>query len=170
MTDQNTMLIAADGVLWPARRAWPAALAHLAKRFGRVQAFPDALLDDDRVVTADAIGADVAVLQAWASDDIPWQRTLERWFDEHMPMYARHDREVARSMRQVDADTMVVAWSALPVDAAKAALRHTGTLRHVDTLLCDIHAPSDLDGTVATSLDDALTTPESLVGHISALA
>lgn len=81
----STAVVFSERALAPGGDAiWPAALAHLARRFGSIRE-----LDVAGVPERESA---VAALEAWAGDDVSsWRLELGRFYDDHARMHLRRD-------------------------------------------------------------------------------
>ena len=123
------IIVDADALCWNPARAWPAAVEHLHRRFGRVAPLPEDVRGRLAAGTVD-LAADLDALGPWAPDDLDLDRELARFFDEHMPLYVRPDRPLLRDLAAVVAAGHELRFATLLGEAAAtAALRHAGVLR-----------------------------------------
>src|SRR5438270_8238029 len=99
-------VILAEDALAPGERLWNDAVAHLARRLGRVVPLDPAAISSDRCVA-------LAQLESWAGDDASsWLFELARFYEEHIPVYLRPDPELNGVVRQLGmAGIVIAAWS-----------------------------------------------------------
>jgi beta-phosphoglucomutase-like phosphatase (HAD superfamily) len=117
-------VLLSERALAPTDRLFAEAVAHLARKLGRV-----------KPLDADALPADrAAALQAlsdWAGEDVStWQQELSRYWEEHMPLYVRPRPGLNATLRGLAAQGMAIgAWSTGPAEAFDILVQHVGLAR-----------------------------------------
>jgi phosphoglycolate phosphatase-like HAD superfamily hydrolase len=116
-----------DGVLGNTRGLWEAFLDDAARRFRSIAPLDPTALPQDR-------GAAAADLDAWAARGIgDWRAALERFAEDHAPVYLRPSAEASAGLRALAArGWRIGVFTDEPV--ARVALSHLGAARRVDQL------------------------------------
>ncbi|MDX6512352.1 MAG: Haloacid dehalogenase-like hydrolase [Gaiellaceae bacterium] len=116
-----------DGVLGDTRPLWEAWLEDAARRFRSISELDPATLPRDR-------GAAAAELDGWAEDGIgDWRSSLERFAEDHAPVYLRPHAETSATLRRLEAaGTRLGAFSDAPEPLARVALSHLGAARRLE--------------------------------------
>jgi phosphoglycolate phosphatase-like HAD superfamily hydrolase len=119
-----------DGALGDTRPLWDAFLADAARRFAPIAPLDPASLPRDR-------GEAARELDAWASAGIgDWQRALERFAEDHAPVYLRPDPAVKAALRRLKSGGAgVVVFTDAPEALARVAVAHLGVARSVDEVM-----------------------------------
>lgn len=159
----------AEDELWPAATVWPRAKTALVERFARVRPWNgDALgstpvIDPDPVPVLRWVMHDIAQIEAWAGDDIDWQRELIRFFDERAPRLIRPNHELNNQLAQLKDDGAVHAVSALPYPVLEAAMRQTGSWRHITKVVsAQSEIPDEFSGGIhIETVESGVPTPFS---------
>jgi phosphoglycolate phosphatase-like HAD superfamily hydrolase len=125
----QAVAIELDGVLGDTRGLWGAFLADAARRFRSISPLDPAGLPDDRGVAA-------ADLDVWASAGIgDWRIALERFAEDHAPLYLRPSAEVGAGLRALAArGWRIGVFTDAPEPLARVALAQLGAARRVDRL------------------------------------
>jgi phosphoglycolate phosphatase-like HAD superfamily hydrolase len=118
-----------DGVLGNTRGLWEAFLDDAARRFRSIAPLDPAALPQDR-------GAAAADLDAWAARGIgDWRAALERFAEDHAPVYLRPSAEASAGLRALAArGWRIGVFTDAPEPLARVALSHLGAARRVDEL------------------------------------
>ena len=125
-------VLLSERALAPTDRLFAEAVAHLARKLGRV-----------KPLDADALPADrAAALQAlsdWAGEDVStWQQELSRYWEEHMPLYVRPQPGLNAVLRGLAAEGIAIgAWSPGPADAFDVLGHHIGLARTLTAIRID---------------------------------
>jgi phosphoglycolate phosphatase-like HAD superfamily hydrolase len=124
--------IFSEDALAPTDRLWADAVAHLARKLGRVTP-----LDVDQV-PADRAEA-IAYLDGWAGDDArSWRVEAARFFEDHVPVYLRPDPELNAALRHIQGQGLeLAAWSPGPPEAALVVTHFLGLSRRFTTQAVD---------------------------------
>jgi phosphoglycolate phosphatase-like HAD superfamily hydrolase len=110
---------------------WPAALEHLARRFGSIHE-----LD---VAGVPARESSIASLEAWAGTDVSsWRLELARFYDDHARVHLRRDPGTAALLAALRADGVRLAvYGQGPREASAATLGFLGLDRRVDAVVLE---------------------------------
>ena len=105
-----------------------AAVAHIARKLGRV-----------KPLDADALPADRAgklrALDEWAGSDIDWRGELIRFYEDHIPLHLRPNPGLNAALRALQArGVRIGCWSAGPEEAARIVVHHLGLSRRVEAI------------------------------------
>ena len=149
----RTVVVNLDGALGDTRPLWDAFLADAARRFGSIAALDPAALPADRVEAA-------VKLDRWAEAGVgDWRRALERFAEDHAPVFLRPDAEANAALRRLKRSgvTVVVATDA-PEPLARVAVAQLGVGRSVDEVRAGARPGTDALGDAA-SLDAAAAAP-----------
>jgi phosphoglycolate phosphatase-like HAD superfamily hydrolase len=102
-----------------------AAVAHIARKLGRVKP-----LDAD-ALPADRAGK-VRALDQWAGSDIDWRGELIRFYEDHIPLHLRPDPGLNAALRALGTrGVRIGCWSDGPEEAARIVVHHLGLGRRV---------------------------------------
>jgi phosphoglycolate phosphatase-like HAD superfamily hydrolase len=118
-----------DAELGDTRPLWHAFLEDAARRFAPIAPLDVSALPDDRIAAA-------AELDRWAASGIgDWRRALERFAEDHAPVYLRPNPDANALIRaHKAAGTKVQVRTDAPEPLARVALAHLGIARWVDEL------------------------------------
>jgi hypothetical protein len=106
------------------RGLWQAWLTDAARRYASIAGLDTASLPDDRAAAAEE-------LDHWAERGVgDWRSSLERFAEDHAPVYVRRDAGVAAALRKVEAAVFTDA----PEPLARIVLAQLGADRRVDAL------------------------------------
>jgi len=124
-----TVAVDLDGALGDTRPLWDAFLADAARRFESIEPLDPGALPLDRVDAA-------AALDRWAEGGVgDWRRALERFAEDHAPVYLRPDPDANRALRRLKASGARIAIvTDAPEELARVAVAHLGVGRSVDEL------------------------------------
>jgi phosphoglycolate phosphatase-like HAD superfamily hydrolase len=105
-----------------------AAVAHIARKLGRV-----------KPLDADALPADRAgklrALDEWAGADIDWRGELIRFYEDHIPLHLRPNPGLNGALRALRArGVRIGCWSAGPDEAARIVVHHHGLSRGIEAI------------------------------------
>jgi phosphoglycolate phosphatase-like HAD superfamily hydrolase len=111
---------------------WSEAVAHVARRLGRVKALDAASLPAGR---RDGLAA----LAAWGDGDVStWQLELGRFFEEHIPIYVRPSPTLNAAVRRLHrAGVRLGCWSPGPRPCTDVVLHFLGLARRVERCRID---------------------------------
>jgi beta-phosphoglucomutase-like phosphatase (HAD superfamily) len=125
-------VLLSERALAPSDRLFADAVAHLARKLGRVKPLEAGSLPADR---ADALAA----LRAWAGDEVStWEQELARFYEEHIPVYLRPQPGLNAVVRALVADGVVVAaWSPGPAAAFDVLVHQLGLARQLTVTRID---------------------------------
>lgn len=113
-----------DGVLGDTRPLWHAWLEDLARR-SRVDISG---LPENRRAAAGELDERIG----------NWRALLERFAEDHAPVYLRANAEVSTALRHLQASgARLVALTDAPVELARVALAHLGATRRVESVVSD---------------------------------
>lgn len=118
-----------DAVVGDTRELWADWLADVARRFRTIAALDVADLPADRAEAA-------ATLDAWAERGIgDWRAQLERFAEDHAPVYLRPDPGVNAALRALQAaGTRLTAFTDAPEPLARVAAAQLGVARRLTAL------------------------------------
>ena len=110
---------------------WPAALAHLARRFASIRE-----LD---VAYVPARESAVAALEAWAGGEVSsWRLELGRFYDDHARMHLRRDPAIAALLGSLRANGVrLAAYGQGPREASAVTLAFLGLDRRLDAIVLE---------------------------------
>jgi len=155
-----------------------AAVAHIARKLGRVKPLDADALPDDRA-------GQLLALDEWAGSDIDWRAELIRFYEDHIPLHLRPNPGLNAALRALQGrGVRIGCWSAGPEEAARIVVHHLGLSRRVEEiaagggdaalrLAADLGAtPGDTvvvtrdEGELAVAAELGLTTaaPDDLAG------
>ncbi len=105
-----------------------AAVAHIARKLGRVKPLDAEALPADRAGTLRA-------LDEWAGSDIDWRGELIRFYEDHIPLHLRPSPGLNAALRTLQArGVRIGCWSAGPEEAARIVVHHLGLARRVEAI------------------------------------
>ena len=147
-----------DTVLADTRPLWRAWLEDAARRFRSIASLEPDRLPDDR-------GAAAAELDRWAAGGVgDWRALLERFAEEHAPVFVRPHADTSAALRRLQAaETRVGAFTDAPEPLARVALAHVGAGRRLHAVEAGADALERLlerlgsDAVVVRSRDELLT-------------
>lgn len=118
-----------DAVVGDTRELWTHWLADVARRFRSIAELDVAELSADRAVAA-------ATLDAWAERGIgDWRAQLERFAEDHAPVYLRPDPAVNAALRALQtAGIVLTAFTDAPEPLARVAAAQLGIARRLAAL------------------------------------
>ena len=118
-----------DGVLGDTRALWRAWLDDVARRFRSIAPLDPQTLPHDR-------GEAARELDRWAEAGVgDWRGALERFAEDHAPVYLRPAADVNSALRRLQASaTRVGAYTDAPEPLARVALAQLGADRRVERL------------------------------------
>lgn len=153
------LAVAFDAVLGDTRPLWNAWLEDAERRFRSIAELDVSSLPEDRVAAASA-------LDDWAAAGIgDWRSSLERFAEDHAPLFLRPDAATAAALRRLhSAGAEVAAFTDAPEPLARVAAAHLGAARRLRTLETGANAEARAvtrlgDGTVV------IRTRGDLVAH-----
>jgi phosphoglycolate phosphatase-like HAD superfamily hydrolase len=125
----RAVAIELDAVLGDTRELWRAWLADAQRRLRPIAALDVDGLPDDRAAAAEQ-------LDSWAAAGVgDWRAALERFAEDHAPVYFRPRAEVSASVRRLAAlGAAVGVFTDAPEPLAKVALAHLGLARRIAAL------------------------------------
>jgi phosphoglycolate phosphatase-like HAD superfamily hydrolase len=105
------------------------AVAHIARRLGRVKPIDPATLPQGRSQV-------IAALDAWAGSEAEtWRNELARFYEDHIPVHLRPDPALNAALRRLQAGGVRLAcWSPGPEQAAGIVVHHLGLGRRIDRI------------------------------------
>jgi phosphoglycolate phosphatase-like HAD superfamily hydrolase len=118
-----------DGVVGDTRPLWLAWLEDARRRFRAIAELDPGSLPPSRGAAADA-------LDEWATQGIgDWRGSLERFAEDHAPLYLRPDAAVVTALRRLQAGgARIVAFTDAPEALAQVAAAHLGIARRLEAL------------------------------------
>jgi phosphoglycolate phosphatase-like HAD superfamily hydrolase len=118
-----------DRILGDTRPLWRAWLEDAARRFRTIAELDVAALPEDRSAAAEE-------LDRWAEGGIgDWRASLERFAEDHAPVYLRPSAEASAALRAAEAQSVRVGvFTDAPEPLARVALAHLGATRRVDAV------------------------------------
>jgi phosphoglycolate phosphatase-like HAD superfamily hydrolase len=110
---------------------WPAALEHLARRFASIREL--------QVASVPARESAVAVLEAWAGDEVSsWRLELARFYDDHARVHLRRDPGTAALLAALRTEGVRLGvYGQGPREASTATLGFLGLDRRLDVVLLE---------------------------------
>jgi phosphoglycolate phosphatase-like HAD superfamily hydrolase len=125
----RTVAVDLDREIGDTRPLWDAFLVDAARRFASIAPLDPAALPQDR-------GEAAAELDAWAAGGVgDWHRALERFAEDHAPVYLRPDPTRNAGLRRLKASGVrVVVFTDAPEPLARVAVAHLGLARSIDAL------------------------------------
>jgi len=141
-----------DAVVGDTRPLWQAWLEDAQRRFRAIAELDLAALPTDRAAAADA-------LDRWASGGVgDWRGALERFAEDHAPLFLRPDPRVSSAFRRLHAaGARIVAFTDAPEPLARVAASHLGVSRRLET----VEAGADAEMRALARLGGAATTVRS---------
>ncbi len=117
----NAVAIDLDGALGDTRGLWRAFLEDVARRFRSIAELDPASLPEDR-------GAAAAELDRWAAHGVgDWRAALERFAEDHAPVYLRPSAGAGASLRALaGAGSRLGVFTDAPEELARVAETITG--------------------------------------------
>lgn len=118
-----------DGVLGDTHALWRHWLEDAAGRLHAIAELDPAALSEDR-------GEAASELDRWAERGIgDWRASLERFAEEHAPVYLRPSADVSAALRRLQgARARIGVFTDAPEQLARIALSHLGAVRRVEAL------------------------------------
>ncbi len=118
-----------DSALGDTRPLWHAFLQDAARRFASIAALDADALPADR-------GEAAAELDRWAAAGVgDWRKALERFAEDHAPIYVRPDPAANAALRSLaSAGYRIGVFTDAPEPLARVTLAHLGVARRVDFL------------------------------------
>jgi phosphoglycolate phosphatase-like HAD superfamily hydrolase len=118
-----------DGALGDTRALWESFLGDAARRFAAIAPLAPEALPDDRGLAAEE-------LDRWASTGVgDWRAALERFAEDHAPVYLRPSAEASAALRSLSASGWRIgAFTDAPEELARVALAQLGAARRVETV------------------------------------
>jgi phosphoglycolate phosphatase-like HAD superfamily hydrolase len=125
----KTVALDLDGVLGDTRALWRAWLEDAARRFRSIAKLDVDALSEDRAEAA-------RELDRWAERGIgDWRASLERFAEEHAPVYLRPSSEAGAALRQLEtAGVRAGVFTDAPAELARIALSQLGAARRVEAV------------------------------------
>ena len=125
----KTVAIDLDAKLGDTRPLWDAFLVDAARRFASIAPLDPSALPADR-------GEAAAALDAWAESGVgDWRRALERFAEDHAPVYLRPDSGANAELRKLKSSgARIVVFTDAPEPLARVAVSHLGLARSIDAL------------------------------------
>ena len=119
-----------DAVLGDTRPLWDAFLADAARRYASIAPLDVAALPADRAEAAET-------LDRWAESGVgDWRGPLERFAEDHAPIYLRTSSEASAALRAVALNDLAVGvFTDAPEELARIALDHLGASRRVELVV-----------------------------------
>jgi phosphoglycolate phosphatase-like HAD superfamily hydrolase len=116
-----------DAVLGDTRPLWEAWLEDAARRYRSIEPLDVAALPRDRAAAA-------GVLDEWAEGGVgDWRGSLERFAEDHAPLFLRPDGAVNAALRALRAvGARVIAFSDAPEPLGRVALAQLGAARRIE--------------------------------------
>jgi phosphoglycolate phosphatase-like HAD superfamily hydrolase len=118
-----------DGALGDTHGLWDAFLADAARRFHSIAELDVVALPADR-------GAAAAELDRWAARGVgDWRGALERFAEDHAPVYVRPNARANGALRSLAAGGVTIGvFTDAPLELARVTLAHLGAGRRIDAL------------------------------------
>jgi phosphoglycolate phosphatase-like HAD superfamily hydrolase len=128
-----------DGALGDTRPLWRSFLADLSRRFASIAALDASALPEDRAAAA-------AELDRWAAAGVgDWRTQLERFAEDHAPVYLRPSGRAAAALRALAAaGVRVGVHTDAPEPLARVALAQLGATRRVELVVAGAEARARL--------------------------
>jgi phosphoglycolate phosphatase-like HAD superfamily hydrolase len=105
-----------------------AAVAHIARKLGRVKPLDAGALPADRA-------GKLRALDEWAGADIDWRGELIRFYEDHIPLHLRPNPGLNGALRALRArGVRIGCWSAGPDEAARIVVHHLGLSRGIEAI------------------------------------
>jgi phosphoglycolate phosphatase-like HAD superfamily hydrolase len=111
------------------RPLWRDFLADAARRFASISPLDPGALPADRAAAAEE-------LDRWAEHGVgDWRHALERFAEDHAPVYLRPSAEANAALRSLAAaGVRIGVYTDAPEPLARVALAHLGAERRIDAL------------------------------------
>ncbi len=118
-----------DAALGDTHALWDAWLGEAARRYRTIASLEPAALPLDRAAAA-------AALDRWAEPGIgDWRGALERFAEDHAPLYLRPDARTTGVLRRLQAaGARLVAFTDAPDALARVAAAHLGVARRLEAV------------------------------------
>jgi phosphoglycolate phosphatase-like HAD superfamily hydrolase len=144
-----------DGALGDTRPLWRAFVDDAARRFAPIARLDAASLPEDRSVAS-------RELDRWAQAGVgDWRKALERFAEEHAPVYLRPSPGANTALRALAAAGYRIGlFTDAPEPLARVALAHLGVARHVEVLEAGTDARERLLERLGPETRVALTAEE----------
>jgi phosphoglycolate phosphatase-like HAD superfamily hydrolase len=132
----ETVEIDLDRELGDTRLLWDAFLADAARRFAPIAKLDPTRLPSDRAAAA-------RELDRWAAEGVgDWRKALERFAEDHAPVYLRPDPQANAAVRELKTSgKRVRVVTDAPEPLARVALAHLGLTRAVDEVSYETRTP-----------------------------
>jgi phosphoglycolate phosphatase-like HAD superfamily hydrolase len=149
-----------DGALGDTRGLWSAFLADAARRFRSISELDVDALPSDRAAAA-------AELDTWAAGGVgDWRAALERFAEDHAPIYLRPSADAGAALRMLAArGHRLGVYTDAPEELARIALAHLGAARRIQLLETGAGAREHLLERLGAGVILA-TTPEELARSV----
>ena len=123
----GSVAIDLDRVLGDTRPLWQAFLADARRRFAAIAPLDPSALPDDRAAAA-------RELDRWAEKGVgDWRRALERFAEDHAPVYLRPHPGANGAVRALSAaGHRLGVFTDAPEPLARVALAHLGVARYLE--------------------------------------
>jgi phosphoglycolate phosphatase-like HAD superfamily hydrolase len=124
-----------DAALGDTRPLWDAWLEDAQRRFRTIAELDPGTLPTDRGEAAEA-------LDGWAAQGIgDWRAALERFAEDHAPLYLRPEAGPSTALRRLQGSgARIVAFTDAPEALARVAAAHLGIARRLESLETGIGA------------------------------
>jgi phosphoglycolate phosphatase-like HAD superfamily hydrolase len=148
-----------DAALGDTRGLWQAFLEDAARRFNAIAPLEVDALPSDRAAAAGA-------LDRWAAGGVgDWRQALERFAEDHAPVYLRPSARAAATLRALAGEGYRLgAFTDAPAELARISVAQLGLTRRLDAVEAGDRALQRLlarfgadDTIIATTLDDLAT-------------
>lgn len=118
-----------DAVLGDTHALWDAWLDDAARRYRSIAPLEPSALPLDRVAAAEA-------LDRWADEGVgDWRSALERFAEDHAPLFLRPDAKATAALRRLQAaGARLVTFTDAPEPLARVAVAHLGLARRVEAV------------------------------------
>jgi phosphoglycolate phosphatase-like HAD superfamily hydrolase len=115
-----------DAALGDTHPLWEAWLADVSRRFGSIAPLDPEDLPRDRARAAEE-------LDRWARNGVgDWRGALERFAEDHAPVYLRRHADVSAALRRLAAAGIAVgAFTDAPAELARVAVSQLGVARRL---------------------------------------
>ncbi len=144
-----------DGALGDTHGLWRAFLEDAARRFRSIAELDVDALPADRAAAAEA-------LDAWAAAGVgDWRAQLERFAEDHAPVYLRPSASASAALRQLAAGgSRIGVFTDAPEELARVALAQLGAARRVEAVEAGPGARKRLLERLGADAEVAATTAE----------
>jgi phosphoglycolate phosphatase-like HAD superfamily hydrolase len=144
-----------DAALGDTRPLWDDFVVDAARRYASIAPLDPSTLPEDR-------GAAAEELDRWAEQGVgDWRGALERFAEDHAPVFLRPDAEASAALRSLAAaGARLGVFTDAPEPLARVALAHLGAARRVEAVEAGAGARERLverlggDATIVSSRDD----------------